>query len=276
MSRTARLADYIDELARICSRAGEEILRHYAGEGAGWQRTKPDDSPLTAADLASHEIVLAGLRGLRYPVLSEESDSAQFSQRRQWRRFWLVDPLDGTREFLQRTDEFTINIALVDAGRAIMGVIHAPVPGETYVGIPGQFARVYAAGKWRDIHCRELPGAGAIDVFFSRRHGGGRLEGFLERLAGSGLAVRQRRAGSALKFCRLALGEADVYPRFMDCSEWDTAAGQALVEAAGGMVRDLRGRPLRYNRRASLLSPHFVACSAAAQPLVARALRHIA
>ena len=180
--------------------------------------------------------------------------------RRDWNRFWMVDPLDGTREFLEKTGEFSINIALIEGNRATLGLIAIPLTGETYIGGAGQGAwRRREGGDWEAVSCRSLAQADPVVVLTSRRHRGETLDGFLDRVDQGVPSVERRFSGSAIKFCRIAEGAADCYPRFSPCSEWDTAAGQALVEGAGGAVLSLEGTPLSYNARDTLLSLHFLA-----------------
>jgi 3'(2'), 5'-bisphosphate nucleotidase len=218
---------------------------------------KDDDSPLTAADLAAHRCIVDGLRTLspHIPVLSEESAQAAFDQRREWTRFWLVDPLDGTREFIKRNGEFTVNIALVEDGVATFGVVQAPVSGRLWHGGAGLGAfRREAGGDECAIHVR-APATAPLRVAASRSHRDERTNRFIGCMG----PVETVGLGSSLKFCALADGRIDVYPRFGPTSEWDTAAGQAVLEGAGGAVVDLQGRPFRYNQRATLLNGEFVA-----------------
>jgi 3'(2'), 5'-bisphosphate nucleotidase len=168
-----------------------------------------------------------------------------------------VDPLDGTREFLGRTGEFTVNIALVRDHVAVFGLIAVPTSDTVYAGGPGLGAWKRRAGSWVPVQCRRLDDAETLVVVASRRHRGEKLDACLAALETRAPGFRRDHAGSALKFCYLAEGRADFYPRFSPCSEWDTAAGQALVEGAGGAVLGMNGEPLRYNQRETLLSPHF-------------------
>ena len=257
-----------EPLLDLCFEAGEKILEHYNAPHADQFEAKKDDSPLTRADIDSHRILVDGLARLdwAWPVLSEESGDEVLAQRRSWEQFWLVDPLDGTREFLERTGEFTINVALVDQHAPVLGLLYQPIARIAHLGIVGR-------GVWRFsldandhlqrevVGCRALPEQGPLALLASRRHGGDRLVGFLEWLEARGYEIERHNSGSALKFCQMADGEGDVYPRFYPCCEWDVAAGQAIVEAAGGAVLGLDGRPLRYNTGDSLLSPHFYALS---------------
>lgn len=219
--------------------------------------TKSDQSPLTEADLRAHHLIVQRLAALTpdWPVLSEEASDLPFAARSRWSRYWLIDPLDGTREFLSRNGEFTVNIALIDNGAPVLGVVHVPVSGVTYWGGAG-------LGAWRQstsvpaqrIHVRSELGA-TIRVAGSRSHRGDSLEHFLATVGPHELVSM----GSSLKFCLVAEGAADVYPRLGPTSEWDTAAAQAVVEGAGGAVVTLDGAPLRYNTKSDYLNPFFVA-----------------
>lgn len=218
---------------------------------------KADASPLTAADLAAHHCIVDGLARLTpgIPVLSEESaDTVTAERRRQWPRLWLVDPLDGTREFVKRNGEFTVNIALIDDGVPVFGVIQAPVGGVLWHGAPGAGAFRCDADGERAIQVRH-PAASPLRVAASRSHLDPRTAALMQRIGD----VESIGLGSSLKFCRLAEGGMDVYPRFGPTSEWDTAAGQAILEAAGGAVLDSQGRAFRYNQRDTVLNGDFVA-----------------
>jgi 3'(2'), 5'-bisphosphate nucleotidase len=246
-------ADGIDDLTALAEEAGRAILGHYAA-GAGAE-TKADGTPVTAADTDAEAIILAGLARLApgIPAVGEEMMAAG-ARPAVGRRFWLVDPMDGTKEFLARTGEFTVNIALVEDGAPVLGVIHAPVAGDTYVGGPaGAFLRE-AHGAQTRLVARAVPASALVGVA-SRRHAvGGRTD---LRLAELGCTER-RNVGSSLKFCLIARGEADVYVRYGETCEWDTAAGQAILEAAGGRVEDLQGRRLAYGKP-GFLNTGFVA-----------------
>jgi len=264
----------VPSLLHLCRAAGEAILGHYHGSGAGHYRSKADDSPLTRADLAAHRVLLEGLSTLEplLPVLSEESVAPPPVTRRAWPAYWLVDPLDGTREYLDRTGDFTINIALVERHRPVLGLIHAPLPGLSYAGVPGAGARVYRAGVDGtgapvSLATRPLQAGRPLVSLVGRRHRGPQLRRVHDWLAHHWAAVERCHRGGAIKFCLLAEGRADVYARFSPCSEWDVAAGQALLEAAGGRVLGMDGEPLRYNRRNSLESPHFIAVADTNAPL---------
>jgi len=248
--------ELLARVADIARQAGREILEVYgAAEVAA--TAKADASPLTAADLRAHRLIVQRLGELApaLPVLSEEAADTPFSERARWQRYWLVDPLDGTKEFLSRNGEFTVNIALIEAHAPVLGVVHVPVTDTSYLGWPG-------AGAWRQ---RAVEAADAIRVATqaatplrvvgSRSHRGDSLDAFLARVGAHELVA----IGSSLKFCRVAEGAADVYPRLGPTSEWDTAAAHAVVTGAGGTVSCLDGTPLRYNTGEPLLNPHFVA-----------------
>ena len=240
----------------IARRAGREILEVYAGNEI-LATVKEDASPLTVADLRAHRLIEDALQQLtpEIPVLSEEASELPFSARATWPRYWLVDPLDGTKEFLSRNGQFTVNIALIEAHAPVLGVVHVPVRDTSYQGLPGVGAwRESAAGPTCQIHVR-TESADPVCVVGSRSHRGDSLDTFLGRIGAYELVP----VGSSLKFCMVAEGAADVYPRLGPTSEWDTAAAHAVVLAAGGEVSTLDGSPLRYNTRESLLNPFFVA-----------------
>ena len=259
------LQTQIPPLLALCLKAGGLICDHYHAPEADQYQSKGDDSPLTRADMDSHHCLQPGLEALtpRLPVLSEESSEEDKARRHEWPRYWLVDPLDGTKEFLARTGEFTINIALIADHQPVLGVLYLPLEQAAYVGIPGVGAwhYQYADQAWREtaLAARRLQPGKPLMVLASRRHRGPRLMACLEWLGEHWGEVARLDSGSALKFCQLSEGKGDLYPRFTPCCEWDTAAGQALVEATGGQVLGLDGLPLRYNRGDSLLSPNFYA-----------------
>jgi 3'(2'), 5'-bisphosphate nucleotidase len=239
----------------IAREAAAAILQVYEGE---FEVTdKSDASPLTAADLAAHRCIVAGLSKLtpEIPVLSEEAAHAvPHEERRAWPKLWLVDPLDGTREFVKRNGEFTVNIALIDDGAPVFGVIQAPVTGALWHGARGEGA--FKREGERDVPLHTRRGASPpLRVAASRSHLDPRTAAMMERIGHSEPVAM----GSSLKFCLLAEGGMDVYPRFGPTSEWDTAAGQAILEAAGGCVLDPQGWPFRYNQRETLLNGDFIA-----------------
>ncbi len=239
----------------IAHSAGRRILDIYESDFA--VEAKEDRSPLTEADLASHREIVGGLKQLTpdVPVLSEESGAIPYDERRQWSDYWLVDPLDGTKEFIKRNGEFTVNIALIREGRPVLGVVHVPVKDTDYYGADGIGAyRRIGAGEAEPIRVASL-GAGPIRVVGSRSHRGSSLDGYLSRLGEHEMVPM----GSSLKLCLVAAGDADVYPRLGPTCEWDTAAAQGVVEAAGGRVVDLKGESLRYNTKDEYLNPFFIA-----------------
>lgn len=245
----------IETLLDIARQAGAAIMEIYAGDHS--VEYKDDNSPLTAADKAAHRIIVAGLERAYpdIPILSEEGAEIPYAERCHWRRFWLVDPLDGTKEFIKQNGEFTVNIALIEVGRPVLGVVFLPARNIMYSGRPG-------AGAWRQdggqapvrIHVRETtdPAAG-LTVVMSRSHPTPELEQYLKQIK----IARALPVGSSLKLCVVAEGQADLYPRLGPTMEWDVAAGHAVVEAAGGSVMTLDGQPLRYNKR-NLLNPYFI------------------
>ena len=245
---------WLDPVAELARTAGEKILEIYNTDFA--VEEKDDKSPLTAADMAAHHAIVDGLQALTpaIPVLSEESASLPFETRSKWSRYWLVDPLDGTREFVKRNGEFTVNIALIDAGVPVLGVVYVPVTGVSYLACNGLGAfKQEGDAEPVAIRVRKL-GDGPVMVVGSRSHRGDSLNSFLEKLGEHDMIGM----GSSLKICLVAEGVADIYPRLGPTSEWDTAAAQAVVEQAGGHVTGTDMQPLRYNTKDSLLNPFFL------------------
>lgn len=244
----------LDESCEIARRAGARILEVYETDFS--VQSKDDDSPLTAADLASHRCIKQGLAALTpaLPLLSEESRSLPWTTRSGWRRYWLVDPLDGTKEFVKRNGEFTVNIALIDGHEPVLGVVHVPVTGVTYSAARniGAFKSDSAAVN-QPIKVR-IPAAAPLRVVGSRSHAGDNLQVYLDKLGAHEVVP----VGSSLKFCLVAEGRADVYPRLGLTSEWDTAAAQAVVECAGGKVLTADGKALAYNAKDDILNPYFI------------------
>lgn len=247
---TAGLLPAIRTLAAV---AGDRIMAIYSTDFS--VEHKADQSPLTAADMAAHHAIVDGLRQLtpEIPVLSEESAEIPFAERAGWHRYWLIDPLDGTREFVKRNGEFTVNIALIDGQRPVLGVVQVPVTGVCYVAAAGLGADRYDTdGTKTRIHARPL-GTAPLIIAGSRSHPSPELNAFLASV-GEHVIIS---IGSSLKSCLVAEGKADLYARLGPTSEWDTAAAQCIVEEAGGCLTDTRMRPLRYNTKPSLLNPHF-------------------
>ena len=250
---------WLPELIRIARAAGDAILHVYKSE-IDVQR-KLDNSPLTLADIAAHNIIEAGLQRLtpHIPQLSEESVAIPYAIRQEWRRYWLIDPLDGTREFIKRNGEFSVNIALVEEGRPVIGIVYAPVADELYYACSdsGAYKQVGTAAP-ESIHSRQWD-TDALVFAVSRSHGSPRLQGFLSQVAGNLSMPELISLGSSLKICRVAEGKADLFPRLGLTSEWDTAAAQCVLEAAGGAVIAPDGRAFRYNQRPTLLNGDFIA-----------------
>ncbi len=252
------LAALLSGARALAEQAAQAIMSVYSQP---FEVTKKADlSPLTQADMASHHLLDAGLKSLepRFPVLSEESGARIFIDRTRWKRYWLIDPLDGTREFVAQNGEFAINIALIENGAPVLGIVLAPARGDICYATRG-------AGAWRvwrhidnaapqALHtCK----AGTpVRVAVSRSHHPAELSGLLEAMGAHALCA----LGSSLKFSGIAAGEQDIYPRLSSSScEWDIAAGQCIIEQAGGAVLDRTGKPLRYNQGTELLVPAFIA-----------------
>ncbi|MEM6639246.1 MAG: 3'(2'),5'-bisphosphate nucleotidase CysQ [Pseudomonadota bacterium] len=246
-------SDLLPSIVRIARDAGDAILSIYDTDFKVEQ--KADESPLTAADLASHKRIEAGLADLdtQLPVLSEESREIPFSERSTWPRYWLVDPLDGTKEFVKRNGEFTVNIALIDGHRPVLGVVHVPVTGVTYFAADGEGAfRQNGDDAATRIAVHDQPRTPL--VVGSRSHRSDEVNAYLANLGEHDMVAM----GSSLKFCVVAEGGADVYPRLGLTSEWDTAAAHAVVNGAGGRVVRLDGSDLDYNAKDDILNPHFM------------------
>lgn len=250
--------------------AGQAILAIYETDFE--VTAKADHSPVTQADLSAHAIIVERLTALapEIPILSEESAPPPFATRRGWPRHWLVDPLDGTREFVERNGEFTVNIALIEGGRPVLGAVGAPVADEIFVGDvkSGTAYNAAAAGR-RTLSTRPFAPE-RFTVVASRSHGGERQERFLGRLSQTIGSSQLRRVGSSLKLCLLAAGQADLYPRLGPTSEWDIAAAEAVLTAAGGAVWGFDGAPLVYNAKESFLNPDFFAVGDRAFPWLER------
>lgn len=257
MGANEEISRYLEPLKLLAKAAGAGILDLYYKSSQMAVRSKPDDSPLTDADILAHEIIVAALKELtpEVPVLSEEDCDIPFAVRQQWQRYWLVDPLDGTREYIRHSGEFSVNIALIDHQRPVLGVIYAPVTEEIFYASAGQGAykqmprqtpqRIQARSCARD----------KINIALGNYYKLVKLKPILARLGQHAII----QLGSSLKFCLIAEGTADFYPRFGITYEWDTAAGQIIVEEAGGQVVDLAFNSLRYNTKESLQNPHFFA-----------------
>ena len=251
------LNDLLAKLRPIIEEAGRETMRFYDAPEATW---KEDGSPVTAADTAAEAIILPALRALTpdIPVISEEEAAAGLSPELRHGRFWLVDPLDGTKEFIKKNGEFTVNIALIDDGVPVLGLVHSPVTGDTYMAAGAGTAQLAAAGgEPKRISARKPPAEG-LTVVASRSHGGGpELDAFLAKFKINEL----RSAGSSVKLCLVARGEADIYPRLGTTMEWDIAAGHAVLLGAGGRIETEAGEPFLYGKP-DFRNPHFIAFGA--------------
>lgn len=253
----------LNQVIVLCRQAGEAILDVYHRSEGMDINSKADDSPVTAADLAAHAILEPGLLPLLdgVPVLSEEGQLPDFATRSSWNRYWIIDPLDGTKEFIKRNGEFTVNVALIENGEPVLGVVYVPVLDITYAGVKGEGAVKITQGKTTTIQTRsisQLQAAGQpVEVVASRSHGADAVDNLLNRIGDSLGKVDTKSMGSSLKLCLVAEGAADLYPRLALTCEWDTAAAQAVVEAAGGVVLDDQLNVLRYNQKDSLLNPFF-------------------
>ncbi|GIU36973.1 3'(2'),5'-bisphosphate nucleotidase CysQ [Shewanella schlegeliana] len=256
MSQTFK-QEWLAPLVDIATEAGNAIMAIYAKEDLGVV-TKADDSPVTAADLASHRVIVARLAQLtpNIPVMSEESTDIDWQQRRHWQSYWLIDPLDGTKEFIKRNGEFTVNIAFIEGDKAVAGVVYAPVLDKCFYGELGCGAWLKHAGNQIELPKAKIKKPLVPRIVGSRSHASPGLETYLQEIG----EHEMKSVGSSLKFCLLAEGEAEVYPRLGLTSEWDTAAAQAVLESAGGRVLqyDTHVR-LNYNQKPDILNPYFIA-----------------
>ena len=255
------LSAYLPKIIEIARVTGEAIMEIY-------QKTdfkvseKGDKTPVTDADYRAHNVIKTRLGQLEpgYPLLSEESTAITFSERRMWSTYWLVDPLDGTREFIKKNGEFSVNIALVHQHEAILGVVYAPVKQVAYAAGRGLGCWCYTKNQPPKAMCVRAVSQPPV-IAVSRSHCNPKLRALLGRVG----AHETMQMGSALKFCLLAEAKADCYPRLSPSSEWDTAAGQCVLEEAGGCLLDGQGSRVRYNTKESLLNPHFFAFGGAKQ-----------
>lgn len=240
----------LEQICQIARDAGDAIMQVYRGAAPMDVASKSDDSPVTAADIAAHKVIISALQALTpdIPVLSEE-DPPGWEVRQHWQRYWLVDPLDGTKEFIKRNGEFTVNIALIDNGKPVLGVVYTPVTDVMYSAAEGK-AWKEEGGSRQQIQVRA---AHPPLVVISRSHTDDELREYLGQLG----EHQTTTIGSSLKFCLVAEGQAQLYPRFGPTCVWDTAAGHAVAAAAGAHVHDWQGKPLDYTPRESFLNPGF-------------------
>ena len=244
----------IEDICHIAENAAARIMEIYSTDFSVWQKT--DSSPLTTADMVAHETICDGLTKItpNIPILSEESVNIPYSQRRQWTKYWLVDPLDGTREFIKRNGEFTVNIALIENNLPTIGILWVPASNTCYFSRRGNGAFKITPDKQKMPLQVKKTEEKKLCIAGSRSHGNTQQTSLLEKLPNAKLTSM----GSALKFCLIAEGKVDLYPRFGPTSEWDTAAAQCIVEEAGGSVTDMAFNPLRYNQKESLINPSFL------------------
>ncbi|MDX1919069.1 MAG: 3'(2'),5'-bisphosphate nucleotidase CysQ [Candidatus Caenarcaniphilales bacterium] len=251
-----------DALNQIAYQAGEAIMKIYEGDKAGFEvEYKDDRSPLTIADRLSHELIEAGLKKLHpeIPVLSEESDHVAYTIRRSWSKLWLVDPLDGTKQFVARQGEFTVNIALIEENKPVLGIIYSPTTQALYYAAKEKGAyRVLGDGEPERLPSKHTPLPGELKVIGSRSHVSAEFEAFVNEQREKYESLELVNIGSSLKFCLIAEGKADIYPRFGPTMEWDTAAAQIIVQECGRNIYHAEtGNELTYNKE-NLLNPGFI------------------
>jgi 3'(2'), 5'-bisphosphate nucleotidase len=248
------LATLVYEVRQIASLASDKILEIYETDFSVEQ--KDDHSPLTTADMAAHNTICEALKRItpNTPILSEESSQISFAERQSWNQYWLVDPLDGTREFIKRNGEFSVNIALIEKHQSILGVIHIPVSGICYSASFNNGAFKHEPDKDAKKISAKKTDASNITIAGSRSHGNAKQKSFIEKMDDPEILA----IGSSLKFCLVAEGLADIYPRFGPTSEWDSGAAQCIVEEAGAIVVDTDFNTLKYNTKESLLNPSFL------------------
>lgn len=254
------LEPLVSQLINIAREAGRAILTIYHQDDRGI-KTKADTTPVTNADIAANSVIESGLNKLsvQYPLLSEESEHTTWSERRDWKRYWLVDPLDGTKEFINRNGEFTVNIALIDNNYPLLGIVHIPTTDTTYWGGMNLGAWKQAqTGNATPIAPRKLNTDQQVVVLGSRSYGTPEAQRYLESLKSIYPHLEFQQVGSALKSCLIAEGKADIYPRLGPTSEWDTGAVQAVVEGAGGIFLPPDGKRFSYNRKESLINTDFL------------------
>lgn len=270
------MKDLLNIAIQASIKAGDAILEVYNSDDFDVE-IKGDNSPLTKADRKAHLVIMDQLKNTGIPVLSEEGKNIPHSERKNWKRFWLVDPLDGTKEFIKRNGEFTVNIAMIENEKAVAGVVYVPVTDTLYYGSIGLGAFIYHNAKavseksdktdWFSLG-KKLPvenKSGAFRVVASRSHMSPETEEFVDGLKKKHDKIEIVSKGSSLKLCLIAEGEADIYPRFGPTSEWDTAAGHAVINASGGIVvlADNQNNELKYNKE-NILNPYFIAKKAGA------------
>ncbi len=252
------MAYSFETLIRIIRKAGDSVLEKYETDIT--YDLKDDKSPVTSADRTSHRILELELSRNypEIPILSEEASNYALSKRKKWKRFWLIDPLDGTKEFINRNGEFTINIALMEDNIPIAGVIHIPVIGETYYGANGKGSFRLKNKKLETISSDKYENNRALRILVSRSHLDTVTEENIEKIKNE-YSCELIQTGSSVKFCQIASGKADLYIRLGLTSEWDIAAGEAILKASGGALTQIDGRPMSYNNKNNYLNDYFIA-----------------
>lgn len=254
---------YLEPIITIAKAAGTAIMEVYATDFG--VSNKEDHSPLTQADLAAHQVITSALKSLspNIPIISEESEIIDYDIRKEWRQYWLIDPLDGTREFIKRNGEFTVNIALIDHHKPVLGVVYAPVTELLYFASASHGAYKQQKSNLTTRITTKLLNLNQLIITGSRSHADEKMQHFMENLQAVSREIPELICmGSSLKICLVAEGLADVYPRLGPTSEWDTAAAHCILNEAGGDVVDVLGFTLLYNNKSSLLNPVFFAKSA--------------
>ncbi len=257
---TNNLESLAPQVIQIARKAGKVILAVYQQDDVGIQ-TKADATPVTNADLSANRVIVDGLKRLftQYPILSEESEHTPWQERKNWQRYWLIDPLDGTKEFINRNGEFSVNIALIENNYPLLGIVHIPTTDTTYWGGKG-------LGAWKQdkgteahvIYPRKFTPEREVVVLGSRSYGTAEARNYLDALKAIYPNLKSKKVGSALKSCLVAEGQADIYPRLGPTSEWDTAAVQGVVEGVGGLFLNPAGQRFCYNMKESLINTDFL------------------
>ena len=253
---TNKIKKYIEQLIHTAYAAGKEIMEIYESDDLGIE-SKPDESPLTKADKAANEIICAGLAKItpNIPIISEENIEIPYSQRKDYEYLWMVDPLDGTKEFIKRNGEFTINIALIHNQKSIAGIVYTPVLDKMYYAIKGEGAYIIEDNEQVPLVANEFRITDdGLKIVCSRSHLNEATKAFVDNYTNPELITK----GSSLKFLILAEGGAELYPRIAPTMEWDTAAAHIILTESGGRISQLDGTPLLYNKK-NLLNPHFIA-----------------
>ena len=247
-----------EQIVEIVDKAGEKVLELYR---SGFDvEQKSDDSPVTSADLAANQIIMTELASLfpDIPIISEESKIPDYEQRKNWDRFFLIDPIDGTKDFIKKTDEFTVNIGLIEKGRPVLGVVYAPALDKMYSGKIEEGAFLRHKGIEKTLPLKTFSKGKVLKTVISRSHPCEKTMDLLASWEADGVEIEKISVGSSLKFCYVADGTIDIYPRFINMNEWDTAAAQAVVIASGAHMVDIKTKnAITYNNE-SLRIPFFI------------------